>query len=356
MKQFLLIPTSALVAAVVLTSCQKEEQSCTQLVNELTTVLQNVTDYDSAAAAAPRVKALMLRWQKAAVRPIDFDGTSLYASSLDEGKAYLSAIEKLAEQVARVKASYPALTHDGDIDVDRLKRAVGAAGAMKRPEAATEKKKGEAYLSTYEASGKSFDKDTNNTVNTFVECYGCADLKEALEITVKPNPAVGGVFAIDGQADVIETPEYVEPAGGEDAPAADGEADEPAVDTDEPSVDETDDTDEPTDDTTEETDETDSGDVSLDLDVDVDVDTTSDEEPAEEETTDEEPADEEPAVEETTDEEPADEEPADEEPVIEETTDDEPAVEETTDEEPAEEENSDEEPVDDVDLDMDLDI
>ena len=115
MKQFLLIPTSALVAAIVMTSCQKEELSCTQLVNELTEVLQKVTDYDSAVAAAPRVEALMLRWQKAATRPIDFDGTSLHASSLDEGKAYLEALEKLVEQVARVKASYPSTSYDGDI-------------------------------------------------------------------------------------------------------------------------------------------------------------------------------------------------------------------------------------------------
>lgn len=333
MKQFLLIPTSALVAAIVMTSCQKEELSCTQLVNELTEVLQKVTDYDSAVAAAPRVEALMLRWQKAATRPIDFDGTSLHASSLDEGKAYLEALEKLVEQVARVKASYPSTSYDGDIDTERLTRAVGSGGVMKRPEAAAELKKGEAYIAKYQTNNTSFSGDANNSVNVFMECYGCAELKAALEIKAEPNPAVSGVFAMDGEADKVATPEYVEPAGGEAAEGAEepAEGEEPAATDEEPSVDE------PADEEPADSEETTDEEPSADLDLDVSVD--------EEEPADEEPADEEPA-EESTEEEVTVDEPADEEPADEETVEEEPAEEETEEEDTG-----------DVDLDIgDLDL
>ena len=374
MKQFLLIPTSALVAAVALTSCQKEELSCTQLATELTTLLQNVTDFDTAEAAAPRAEALMKRLVAAMGRPAGLGGSALHSSSLDEGKALQEALDKLSEQLARIYSSYPSLTSDGEIDTERLKRAVGAAGATKRAEAAAELKKGEAYIAKYMKKNVSFDKDANNGVNGFAPCFGSTKLKDALDFREDPETSI---WKFDGEADVIATPEYVAPAeGGAAAAPAEGDAAEEGAD--EPSeTDTTDegDTEEPAADDSEEEpttdDSEDSGDVDLDVDVDVAVD---DEEPAaEEETTDEEPAveeettDEEPAVEEeTTDEEPAvEEETTDEEPAVEEeTTDEEPAAEEeTTDEEPAvEEETTDEEPAeeesgDDVDLDVgDLDI
>lgn len=345
MKQFLLIPTSALVAAVALTSCQKEELSCTQLATELTTLLQNVTDFDTAEAAAPRAEALMKRLVAAMGRPAGLGGSALHSSSLDEGKALQEALDKLSEQLARIYSSYPSLTSDGEIDTERLKRAVGAAGATKRAEAAAELKKGEAYIAKYMKKNVSFDKDANNGVNGFAPCFGSTKLKDALDFREDPETSI---WKFDGEADVIATPEYVAPAEGEAAAPAEGDAaedgtDEPAEtdttdegDTEEPAAD---DSEEPAaDDSEETTEDEDSGDIDVDVDVDVDVD---DEEPAvEEETTDEEPA----VEEETTDEEPA---------VEEETTEDEPAEEEeTTDEEPAEEESG-----DDVDLDIgDLDI
>lgn len=343
MKQFLLIPTSALVAAVALTSCQKEELSCTQLASELTTLLQNVTDYDSAEAAAPRADALMKRLTAAMGRPADFDGTALHSSSVDEGKALLEALDKLAEQMARVYASYPSLSYDGDIDTERLKRAVGAAGATKRAEAAAEVKKGEGYIAKYMKKNVSFDKDANNGVNGFAPCFGSAKLKDALDFRQDPELSI---WKFDGEADAIATPEYTEPAGGEAsaAPAEEGDA-APAEETEEPAEEETtDDAEEPAGDDAEEGTE-DAGDV--DVDIDVDVDDSADEE--------------------ATDEEPAEEEATDEEPAEEETTDEEPAVEEedTSDEDVSEEEESsdDEEEVteedsgDDVDLDIgDLDI
>lgn len=351
MKQFLLIPTSALVAAVALTSCQKEELSCTQLATELTTLLQNVTDFDTAEAAAPRAEALMKRLVAAMGRPAGLGGSALHSSSLDEGKALQDALNKLSEQLARIYSSYPSLTSDGEIDTERLKRAVGAAGATKRAEAAAELKKGEAYIAKYMKKNVSFDKDANNGVNGFAPCFGSTKLKDALDFREDPETSI---WKFDGEADVIATPEYVAPAEGEAAAPAEGDtaedgADEPAEtdttdegDAEEPAAD---DSEEPAaDDSEETTEDEDSGDIDVDVDVSVDVD---DEEPAvEEETTDEEPA----VEEETTDEEPA---------VEEETTDEEPAVEEeTTDEEPAEEEESTEEDSgDDVDLDIgDLDI
>lgn len=351
MKQFLLIPTSALVAAVALTSCQKEELSCTQLATELTTLLQNVTDFDTAEAAAPRAEALMKRLVAAMGRPAGLGGSALHSSSLDEGKALQDALDKLSEQFARIYSSYPSLTSDGEIDTERLKRAVGAAGATKRAEAAAELKKGEAYIAKYMKKNVSFDKDANNGVNGFAPCFGSTKLKDALDFREDPETSI---WKFDGEADVIATPEYVAPAEGEAAAPAEGDtaedgADEPAEtdttdegDAEEPAAD---DSEEPAaDDSEETTEDEDSGDIDVDVDVSVDVD---DEEPAvEEETTDEEPA----VEEETTDEEPA---------VEEETTDEEPAEEEeTTDEEPAEEEESTEEDSgDDVDLDIgDLDI
>ncbi|MBR3943880.1 MAG: hypothetical protein IKC90_04855 [Akkermansia sp.] len=340
MKQFLLIPTSALVAAVALTSCQKEELSCTQLATELTTLLQNVTDFDTAEAAAPRAEALMKRLVAAMGRPAGLGGSALHSSSLDEGKALQDALDKLSEQLARINSSYPSLTSDGEIDTERLKRAVGAAGATKRAEAAAELKKGEAYIAKYMKKNVSFDKDANNGVNGFAPCFGSTKLKDALDFREDPETSI---WKFDGEADVIATPEYVAPAEGEAAAPAEGDtaedgADEPAEtdttdegDAEEPAAD---DSEEPAaDDSEETTEDEDSGDIDVDVDVSVDVD---DEEPAvEEETTDEEPA----VEEETTDEEPAEEE-------------------ETTDEEPAEEEESTEEDSgDDVDLDIgDLDI
>lgn len=348
MKQFLLIPTSALVAAVALTSCQKEELSCTQLATELTTLLQNVTDFDTAEAAAPRAEALMKRLVAAMGRPVDGDGSALYASSADEGKALIEALDKLGEQMARVYASYPVLSHDGEIDTERLKRAVGAAGATKRAESATEVKKGEAYIAKYMKKNVSFDKDANNGVNGFAPCYGSAKLKEALDFRAEPEASI---WKFDGEADVVATPEYTEPAGGEAAAPAE-EGDTPAEGEDEPASEKTtDDTEEPAADDSEEPaeeEDTASDDGGLDLDVDVDISSDeeepADEEPAEEETTEEETTEEEPAVDEveTTEEEPAEEEPAEEE------TEEEPA-----EEEPAEEE---EESSDDMSLDVDLDI
>ena len=300
MKQIFLIPTSALVAVCALSSCQKEEMSCTEIVNELTAVLQKVTDYDSAEAAAPRVEALMKRWQRAARRPIALNNTALLRSvSATPGspeKDYVEALDALAEQVARVMASYPVVAYDGEIDEERLKRAVGTKGVVKRAGAAAEVKKGEEYIATYKAKNTDFDGDANNTVCSFEACYGSANLKNALDLRETP---VTGVLEFDGDDAVIATPEYQEPAGGAE-PAGDAAA------TEGDSADASEEGDAAGDDSAADdsaSDDSASDDSSDDLGLD-----------------DGEPADEEPA-DDSSDEEPADEEPADEEPADEDASD-----------------------------------
>lgn len=346
MKQFLLISTSALVASVALTSCQQEEQSCTQIAKELTELLKNVTDHDSAKAAAPRAAALMKRLVNALGRPVDISGSSLHASSLDEGAELKKALEDLTEQIARVYVSYPSTSADGAIDRDRLVRAVGVHGVIKRAEAAKELEKGEAYLTQYKPKGN-FSDDPNNSVPAFERCFGCKELEEALDVKVfKDAKPEESMFKIDGEADAVATPEYVEPAAApaDEAAKSEGEGEGDAAEsTDEDTAEEsTEDT--TSEETTEETTAEDSGsdfDVSVD---DVSVDIGGDEETAEDE--------------ETTEEETMEEESTDEEPVVEETSDEEPAEEETSDEEPVEDEESEEE-IEDVETsadDFDLDI
>lgn len=104
MKQFFLIPTCALVAAVTVTSCQREEKSCVELATELTLILKKVNDFESAEAAAPAVKVYMERLSAALGRPVAHGGSALYKSESGELK---NALEELARQIARVRASYP---------------------------------------------------------------------------------------------------------------------------------------------------------------------------------------------------------------------------------------------------------
>ena len=83
MKRFLLIPSFALLAFGMLTSCQKEDMTAQQLAEELTSELQKVTDYNSAEAAAPRIAALNIRFQNASVRVFSVGGNALAASDSD---------------------------------------------------------------------------------------------------------------------------------------------------------------------------------------------------------------------------------------------------------------------------------
>ncbi len=325
MKQFLLISTGALVASVTLTSCQQEEQSCTKIANDLTELLKNVTDYDSAEAAAPRAAALWTRLINALGRPVDISGSSLHASSLDGGEALTKALEELTEQVARVYASYPALDGD-DIDRDSLLRVVGRQGKISNKDAAADLDAGTKYLGAYKES-ESFESHASDKMPAVLECYGSEQLKKALDLSkLKEAEAVKSIFKVDDEKDIVVTPEFVAPANEEAKPEGESASSE----------------------STEETSSAESDDEAPEVDASSGEEST-DEEPAAEETTDEEPA-----AEETTDEEPAEEETTDEEPAEEETTDEEPAEEEDTEEESSDEESS--EDVDTSDMSFDLDI
>ena len=213
MKHFLFIPSCALLALGILTSCQKEDKTAQQLADELTAELQKVTDYKSAEAAAPRVEALNKRFQNASVRVFSA-GSNALADSSPTG--YAESVGQLAKQIGRVRASKPVIEAEGDVDEARLIAAVGvAAGAA--PDAAAKERntKGTAYL--HNTNSKE-----NNTPPALAECYGSAKLKAALEYTadVADFPAT----RFDSDADVPEIPAPVDVTDEEEA-APEAEAD-----------------------------------------------------------------------------------------------------------------------------------
>lgn len=206
MKHFLFIPSCALLALGILTSCQKEDKTAQQLADELTAELQKVTDYKSAEAAAPRVEVLNKRFQNASVRVFS-SGSNALADSSPTG--YAESVGQLAKQIGRVRASKPVVEAEGDVDEARLIAAVGvAAGAA--PDAAAKERnaKGTTYL--HNANSKE-----NNTPPALAECYGSAKLKAALEYTadVADFPAT----RFDSDADVPEIPAPVDVADEEEA-------------------------------------------------------------------------------------------------------------------------------------------
>lgn len=206
MKHFLFIPSCALLALGILTSCQKEDKTAQQLADELTAELQKVTDYKSAEAAAPRVEALNKRFQNASVRVFSA-GSNALADSSPTG--YAESVGQLAKQIGRVRASKPVVEAEGDVDEARLIAAVGVAAGVAPDAAAKERNaKGTAYL--HNANSKE-----NNTPPAPAECYGSAKLKAALEYTadVADFPAT----RFDSDADVPEIPAPVDVADEEEA-------------------------------------------------------------------------------------------------------------------------------------------
>ncbi len=204
MKRFLLIPSCALLALGMLTSCQKEDKTAKQLAEELTAELQKVTDYKTAEAAAPRVEALNKRFQNANVRVFSVGGNAISAS----GKGYSEAVEALAKEIGRVRASKPVTEADGEIDDTRLIRTVGiGAGAEVTAPARDQIAKGQTYLYN--------DSDQNNSnPPAFAECYGSSNLVAALEYTAEPGKF--GLVHFDSAEDVPAIPEAKEVVESED--------------------------------------------------------------------------------------------------------------------------------------------
>ena len=357
MKHFLFIPSCALMALGMLTSCQKEEKSAQQLAEELTAELQKVVDYKTAEAYAPRVEALNKRFQNASVRVFSADSNALASSSAN---GYADAVCRLVREMGRVQASKPVTSHDGEVEDISLVRAVGVGSGVAQDATARDQfAKGQLY--TYESTT-----ETNNNPPAFAEYYGSSKMAAALAYVATSADNGAFKFASDEDVPAVPTVEEVEPdvataeqvapaeepAADEEPAASDEEPvvadDEPASDDEEPAAD-----DEPAeDDTPSLVDDLDiSGDATTEDTASADEEPAAEDEPA---TADEEPvaADEEPAA---ADEEPAaaDEEPAaeeepvaaDEEPVAEDepvAADEEPATDEepAADEEPAEEDDA----------------
>ena len=221
MKRFLLIPSCALLAFGMLTSCQKEDKTAQQLAEELTAELQKVTDYKTAEAVAPRVEALNKRFQNASVRVFSADANALAASNAG---AYTDAVSRLLREMGRVQAGKPVTASDGEVDDASLVAAVGVgAGAPVTATPQEQFAKGQMYI--YNSSSES-----NNNPPALPEYYGSDKLAAALSYVASTSD--NGAFKFASEEDVPAIPEAVEVEAAPvpsmtDAPAAEEDA-EPA--------------------------------------------------------------------------------------------------------------------------------
>ncbi len=142
MKHLLLFPAIALASLVTLNSCTpeeeagmrvttKEEQSATDLLNQLSDVLDKVTDYKSAEAAAPKARELATKINRAKTTYAALNKTALARSYDSDNKggetdAYVDATKRLVTEVGRVRSSIPALVTDRNtVNDDELIVALG---------------------------------------------------------------------------------------------------------------------------------------------------------------------------------------------------------------------------------------
>jgi hypothetical protein len=191
MKRFLLLPSCALLAFGMLTSCQKEEKTAHQLAEELTAELQKVTDYATAEAVAPRVEALNKRFQNASVRVFSADNNALAGS---DANAYSESVCRLAREMGRVQASKPVVEADGEVDDTALVCAVGVGSGVASDASTTDQfTKGQLY--TYNAESES-----NNNPPAFPEYYGSSKLATALSYVASTSDHGAFKFASEEAA------------------------------------------------------------------------------------------------------------------------------------------------------------
>ena len=227
MKRFLLIPSCALLAFGMLTSCQKEEKTAQQLAEELTAELQKVTDYTTAEAVAPRIEALNKRFQNASVRVFSADANALAAS---DANAYSDAVCRLVRELGRVQASKPVTEADGEVDDASLVCAVGVgAGAPSDGTTKDQFARGQLYI--YNAESES-----NNNPPAFAEYYGSAKLASALSYVASTDD--NGAFKFAGEEDVPAIPQPVEAERAAAPDASIMPADEEPAAEEEPAADE----------------------------------------------------------------------------------------------------------------------
>ena len=223
MKHFLFIPSCALLALGMLTSCQKEDKSAQQLAEELTAELQKVVDYKTAEALAPRIEILHKRFQNASVRAFSADANALAAS---EGNAYADAVCRLVRELGRVQASKPVTAFDGEVDDICLIRSVGVArGASKEDSSRDQYAKGQLYM--YNADSE----ENNKLPDDIAEYYGSDKLTNALSYTASTSD--NGAFKFASEEDVPAIPEAVEVEPDVATPADVAPVEEPAAETEE---------------------------------------------------------------------------------------------------------------------------
>lgn len=215
MKRFLLTPVCALLALFSLNSCQKEEKSALELVEELTSELQKVTNHQSAEAHAPRVEVLNKRFQDASVRVFAFNGTPLLAASA-RTEQYADSLVLLAKQIGRIRASKPVASYAGSIDSDELLMAIGdnKSGEIGSLSSAAKKAAGEKVLKN------ALDK-SSETPGDFQECYGSTKLSSALAYIADGSTV--GIFAAGDE--IMPVPELVAIVEVSDDADADSDSD-----------------------------------------------------------------------------------------------------------------------------------
>ena len=230
MKRSLYVASCVLLASAFLSSCQKENKSVVELARDLTAELQQVTDLATANAHAARVDVLNKRFQNASVRVLALNETALCRSADSgdhEGSSYAEALKALSREIGRVRASYPAPSHDGAVDSELLLVAIGAANGGD-----TAERRKEIGLSfVHDETG------AHDLPGAFPEYYGSAKLQEAL--AYRANVAATSNVKFDSAADVPAIPsvgaveeESVSEAPKAAASAADDADDEAPADDD----------------------------------------------------------------------------------------------------------------------------
>ncbi len=224
MKPSLFAVSCAFLVSTLLCSCQKEDKSVVELANELTAELAEISDPTTADAHAPRVQVLNKRLQDASARVLALNTTALCRSGDKDGSVYAEALGKLAREMGRVRASYPASSDAEAPDEGQLFSAIAVAQGKKgTPDEL--KEAGRSYMTD--------EINPHETPGDFPEYYGSEALKAALEYRVnladvsnlqfdKEVPAVPALKEVEENVSADAAPEAEE----NDDSAGDADADE----------------------------------------------------------------------------------------------------------------------------------
>lgn len=326
MKRFFSIASALCAAATLLTSCQKEEDSTLKLAQELTEELQSVVNKSQADASAERVKVLYERFINSLNRPMTGDGSALYKSCGNpetdpRSEEFAKALQALAKEIGRVRASKPVPSYDQPVDDQILYTAVEKHRHLTQPER-PRKNYGEASAEEIEVVQQHSDlaggiADENkqrwlhNTLygstdsdgeefkelTMFDECYGSTAMQEALaykttpskqelfsapeapaapekkEAQPEPEPETAEAPALTGLNSDSSSSDDDEDSGDSDSSSDDDSSDSSDTDTD---IDTGDSSDDSGDDSSDSSDSTDTDDSSSDTSDSSDTSTDTD--------------------------------------------------------------------------------